>query len=241
MEFQTISFKVVFLLIIQAIWIIAVFGVLQHIVVRMIKREGWHDWLEFYVPLIRNAAWMLFTIRLIYTLGKYQPVLVLFITGVTMALTWSIVRDFVLGTLFRLQKGNIVSQEVQVKEYKGQVVKMGETKLSLELKSGEVVQLPYQNLFTEVLIKPISNKQIKTETLIIPVLKVKSIEGIKKQLITKILACPWVLIKNEVSIELFNDELEGQRKIKISYSISSPSKSLVLQEELRTFLSQVNA
>lgn len=238
MEFQAIPFKVIFLLLIEAAWIFGLFALLQHIVIRMIKREGWHDWLAFYVPLIRNVSWILFSIKVIYTFGSFQPLLVIAISGVVLALTWSIIRDFVLGTIFRFQKGNIVLQEIKINEYKGQVVKMGETKLSLELKNGEIVQLPYKSLFTEVLIKPISNKQIKAETIVVPINEIKSIELIKKQIKSIVLASPWVVFKNGVSVELFNDTEENQKKIKVSYSISVPSKSLFIQEELRTFISE---
>jgi len=80
MEFQNIPFKVVFLLLIQAFWIVSFYMVLQHVVIRMIKKERLHDWLAFYVPLIRNITWVLFFVKVVYTLGKYQPLLILFIT-----------------------------------------------------------------------------------------------------------------------------------------------------------------
>lgn len=237
MEFQNISFKVVFLLIVQAFWITTFYMVLQHVVIRMIKRERLHDWLTFYVPLIRNVSWMLFTIKVIYTFGKYQPILVLFLAGVSLSLVWSIVRDFIQGTVFRFQKGDIVGQELQLSNYKGRVIVMGETKLSLELKNGEIVQLPYQKLFTEVLIKPITNRQIKNETLILPISTKTSLDTIEKSLTNKILAYPWVVFKNGVTIDYFTDKEESQRKIKVSYSVSSDSKGVIIEEELTQFIS----
>jgi hypothetical protein len=241
MEFQNISFNIVLLLLIQTVWIVAFFAVLQHIVIRMVKNNRWHDWLAFYTPLIRNVVWVLFVIKVIYTFGNYQPILTLFITGVTLALTWTIIRDFVQGTIFRFQKGDIVGQEVKLENYKGVVLKMGETKLSIELNNGEVVQFPYQKLFTEVLIKPITNKQIKVETFLENLPAKVSIEDLKKQLTIKALSSPWVVIKSGVSVEVFNDELDHERKVKVSYSITSPSKSLLIQDELRKYISQVSA
>lgn len=240
MEFQTIPFSIVFILLVQAIWIVVIFGLVQHLVIRMIKRESLNEWLSFYVPLIRNIIWALFLVKVVFTFGTYQPLLVLFITSVSLALTWSILRDLVLGTIFRFQKGNIEGQEVRLNEFSGQVTKMGETKLSIVLKNGEVVLLPYQKLFTEVLIIPLTNKQIKAVSIILPIVAFKNIESIKKQIKAIVLASPWVVIKNGVIIELFNDE-NNERKIKISYSITIPAKGFVIEEELRSLLSKGSA
>lgn len=239
MEFQNISFKIVFLLLIQAFWIGSFFTILQHVVIRMIKRERLHDWLAFYVPLARNIAWVLFTVKVVYIFGKYQPILILFISTIGLGLVWSIVRDFIQGTVFRFQKGNIVGQEIQLNDYKGRVINMGETKLSLELKNGEIVQLPYQKLFTDVLIKPITNRQIKNETIVLPISNKSSLEVIEKRLTNKVLAYPWVVFKNGVTIEYFTDQNEKQRKIKLSYSVSASSKSVLIEEELTEFITAI--
>lgn len=238
MEFQNISFKIILILFIQAFWIVSAFMVLQHIVIRMIKNERLHDWLAFYVPLIRNIVWTLFVLRIIYVFGKHQPILTLFLVGIIIGLTWNIIRDFIQGTIFRLQKGDIVGQQIQLQDYKGSVLKMGETKMSIELKNGEIVQLPYSKLFTDVIVKPISNRQIKNQTLILPISRNTAIETIKSELTKKIVAYPWVVIKNGIVVEFFNDE-QQERKVKLSYAISSSSKGLIIEEDLRKFVAGI--
>lgn len=238
MEFQNISFKIIIILFIQAFWIISAFLVIQHIVIRMIKNERLHDWLAFYIPLIRNIVWTLFVLRMVSILGKYQPIFTLFIVGVMVALTWSVLRDFIQGTIFRLQKGDIVGQQIQLENYKGTVLKTGETKMSIELKNGEIVQLPYNKLFTDVIIKPISNRQIKTQTLILPISRNKAIDAVKTELIKKIVAYPWVVIKNGIVVDFFNDD-QQERKVKLSYAISSSSKGLAIEEDLRKFVATI--
>ncbi|MCT4581056.1 MAG: mechanosensitive ion channel [Flavobacteriales bacterium] len=235
MEFQNIPLKVIVLLLIQAFWIISFFMVLQHVVIRMIKKERWHDWLAFYVPLIRNIVWILFVVKIVYTFGKYQPLLTLALTGIILGLTWTILRDFVQGTVFRFQKGDIIGQQIQLNDFKGRIIKMGETKMSIELKNGEIVQLPYSKLFTNVLIKPISNRQIKNQTLILAVSNQVKLEELKTVLVNKVIAYPWVVIKNGINIEFFNDE-QQQRKVKLSFAISSNSKGLLIEEELRSLV-----
>ena len=235
MEFQNISLKIIVLLLIQAFWIVSTFMVLQHVIIRMIKNERLHDWLAFYVPLIRNITWVLFVLRVIYVFGKHQPILTLFIVGILLGLTWTIIRDFIQGTIFRIQKGDIIGQQIQLDSYKGTVLKMGETKMSIELKNGEIVQLPYNKLFTDVIIKPISNRQIKNQTLILPIAKAAALETLKTELIQKIIAYPWVVIKNGVVVEFFNDE-QQERKVKLSYAISSDSKGLMIEDDLRKFV-----
>ncbi len=238
MDFQNIPFRIIVLLLIQAFWIVSFFMVLQHVVIRMIKKERWHDWLTFYVPLIRNTVWILFIVRIIYTFGKYQPLLTLAITGVVLGLTWSILRDFVQGTVFRFQKGDIIGQQIQLDNFKGRIIKMGETKISIELKNGEIVQLPYSKLFTNVLIKPISNRQIKNQTLILPISNQVKIEEIKAVLTNKIIAYPWVVINNGVNVEFFNDE-EHHRKVKLSFAISSSAKGILIEDELRSLVAGI--
>lgn len=233
---QELSITTVLLLLAQAFWLVSVFMLLQYVVIRMIKREGLHDWLAFYVPLIRNVLWVFFMVHVIYTFGKSEPVLVVFITAITLALAWPIVRDFIQGTVFRFQKGDIVGQQLQLTNYIGKVISMGETKLNLGLKDGEIVQIPYQRLLSEVLIKPINSRQIKSETLVFSVSKNNSVETIERSLTKKIIAYPWVVSKNGVVVECFSEPSEQQRKVKLAYSISTSSKSILIQEDLTSFI-----
>jgi|GEM_PF-2878842 len=240
MEFGNIPFKLIILLLLQAFWIFIFFAFVQHLLVRLIKRERLQDWLSFYTPIIRNVVWIIFAVRIIYLLGKFQPLLVLAIAGIVIALLWSVLRDFVQGTLFRLQKGDIVGQQIKVENYKGKVIQMGETKLSIELKNGEIVQIPYHKLFTNVIIKPIANRDFKKQTIVVPFTSsATSFNNIKRLLTKRLLAYPWVVIKNGVNVELFTEPETNEQKIKIAYAIDTPTRGVEIQEEIKQLLKKL--
>ncbi len=237
MDFQVIPFKVFFLLIIELVWLIGFFVTFQYVVIRMIKNHKWKDWLTFYVPLIRNVVLVLFTAKVVYSLGKYNPLLILFIVGVVFASTWPIIRDFVQGTIFCLQKGNIVGQEIKMDEIKGLIIKLGKTKLNVEQKNGEVVQIPYNQVFTSVVAKPITDKEVKSEMIIIPLPNNSKLDQLKNDLRVKLLSFPWMVIKNGVSIDFFQEK--ETKMIKIGFSLTNPSKKMEIEEEVKHYLSEL--
>ena len=218
MDFNIIPTGLLLVLFIRAFWIVIFFGFIQHVLLKVIRKERWHDFIEFYNPLFRNIAWMLFAINVIYRFAKINPVVSLAVLGVLIALGWKSIRNFVQGTIFKFQKGDIVGQRLRVKRYSGVVKRMQNTKLELSTKNGEIIQIPYNKIISEVTIKPIATKYLKTGNIIVDLPKGADIEDSKKEYKRRLLNLPWVISHKGVKIEVLKYKKDRQQ-LKIAFSI----------------------
>ena len=219
-DFNNIPTSLLFLLLIRAFWIVVFFGFIQHVLRKVIRKERLHDFIQFYNPLFRNVAWMLFVINAIYRLAKINPIVSLAVLGVLLALGWKSIRDFVQGTILKLQKGDIVGQRLKVKEYSGIVKKMCDTKLELSTKDGEIIQIPYSQIISEVTTKPTATKYLKTGNVVLDLSKGSDVETSKIQIRERLLNLPWVISNKGVKIEGVVSE-DGHQQLKIAFSTLS--------------------
>ena len=217
MDFNNIPTGLLLLLLVRAFWIAAFFAFIQHVLLKIIKNEGLHDFIEYYNPLFRNIAWMLFSINVIYDLAKINPVVSLAVVGVLIALGWQSVRDFVQGTIFRFQRGDITGQRLRIKNFSGVVNKMHNTKIELNSENGEIIQIPYSQIISEVTTKPATTKHLKTGNIIIELSGESNLEKEKNKLKEQLLNLPWVVSSKGVAIENLPQK-DGKQQLKITFS-----------------------
>ena len=217
MEFNNIPTGLLILLLIRASWIVLFFGFIQHVLLKFIRNERAHDLVEFYNPLFRNVAWVLFSINVVYNLAKINPVVSLGVLGVLLALGWTLIKNFVQGTIFRFQKGDIAGQGIKVKNYSGVVKKMHNTKIELSAENGEIVQIPYNRIIAEITSKPATTKYLKTGHLFIELPEGADVVEAKNKLKEKLLNLPWVVSNKGVKIERIEQD-GGGAKLKITFS-----------------------
>jgi hypothetical protein len=214
MTFNNIPTSLILYLLIQALWIAAFFGVIQQVVVKAIRHERWHEFIAFYNPLVRNIAWILFAINIVYRLANVNPIVSLAVVGVVLALGWQSIRDFVQGTIFRLQKGNIKGQLLKVKSFKGVVNKMQNTKIELVTNNEEIIQIPYSRIITAITTKPTASKHLKVGHIFVDLPKDGDIEAIKSSTKERLLNMPWVVSSQGVKIE----KKAGSQRLKVAFS-----------------------
>jgi hypothetical protein len=217
MTFENIPLSLLIVLLIRAFWIVAFFGFIQYILLKAIRNERMHDIVEFYNPLVRNVTWVLFTIHVIYDLVKVNPIVSLAVLGTLLALGWQPARDFIQGTIFRFQKGDIKGQLLKVKKYHGIINKMHNTKIELTGKDGEILQIPYSRIISEVTTKPASAKELKTGNVIIRLPADSNIEQTKIAIKEKLLNLPWIVSSKGVNIEKL-DDIDGVQRLKVVFS-----------------------
>ena len=201
MTFNNIPTSLIILLLIQAFWIAAFFGVIQHVIVKAIRNERWHDFIAFYNPLVRNIVWILFAISVIYNLANANPVVSLAVVGVVLALGWHAIRDFVQGTIFRFQKGDIKGQFLKVKDYSGIVNKMQDTKIELVTNNEEIIQIPYSRIISAVTTKPTATKHLKVGNILVDLPENTNVEAVKSKIKHQLLNMPWVVSNKGIKIE----------------------------------------
>ncbi|MCB0650124.1 MAG: mechanosensitive ion channel [Saprospiraceae bacterium] len=217
MDFNNIPTSLLILLLIRAFWIVAFFGFIQHILLKAIRNERLHDFVAFYTPLFKNVAWILFTINMIYTLAKVNPIVSMAVIGSLLALGWQPARDFIQGTIFRFQNGDISGQLLKIKHFSGVVSKMNNTKIELRIKNGEIVQIPYSRIVSAFTTKPAASGRQKTGNIIIDLSPSDHFESKKKELKEKLLNMPWVVSSKGITIEKLESRDE-KRQLKISFS-----------------------
>ena len=213
-NFTNIPISLLIVLLIQAVWIIAVFGLIQHIVLRLIRKEWLHDKVAFYNPLFRNIAWVLFTINTVYRLAEVNPVVSLVVVGIVLALGWQSIRDFIQGTVFRFQKGNIKGQRLKVKSYDGIVSKMENTKIELMTDNEEIIQIPYSKIISAVTSKPTATKHLIKGQIYVDLAEDSTVEAAASMLKTQLMNMPWVITSKGVKVE----KVAGKNQLKIAFS-----------------------
>jgi len=213
-NFTNIPISLLIVLFIQAVWIFLTFSLIQHIVVKMIRKEWLHDWVAFHNPLFRNIAWVLFTINAVYRLAEVNPIVSLVVVGVILALGWQSIRDFVQGTIFRFQRGNLKGQRLKVKSYDGIVNKMENTKIELITDNEEILQIPYSKIISAVTIKPTATKHLIKGQIIVDVEENSTIEAAESKLKTQLMNMPWVITSKGIKVE----KIEGENQLKVAFS-----------------------
>ncbi len=219
-NFAIIPMSLIILLAIRAFWIFAFFGFIQHILLKIIRRERLHDFIKFYNPLLRNVAWILFFTNTIYRLAKINPVVSLLVVGVLLALGWGVIRNFVQGTIFRFLNGDMTGQRLKVRKYSGVVKKMDDIGLKLSTKNGEIIQIPYSHITSRVVTKPGSAKRLKTGSILIPIQDKGIVEEKKAELKKQLLDLPWVISGSPVKIERMETK-KGKQQLKITFATIS--------------------
>ena len=214
MTFNNIPTSLILYLLIQAFAIAAFFGVIQHVIVKAIRNERWHEFITFYNPVVRNIAWVLFAINLVYQMANVNPIVSLAVLGVVLALGWQSIRDFVQGTIFRFQKGNIKGQVLKVKAFKGVVNKMQNTKIELVTNNEEIIQIPYSRIITAITTKPTATKHLRVGHVFVDLPEGGDIEAIKATTQERLLNMPWVVSSKGVKIE----KKAGKQRLKIAFS-----------------------
>jgi len=218
MDFNIIPTSLLLTLLIRAFWIVLFFGFIQHVLLKVIRKERIHDLIKFYNPLFRNLAWILFAVNAIYRLAKINPVVSLAVIGVLIALGWKSIRNFVQGTIFKFQKGDIVGQRLKLKNYSGVVKEMKHTKLELNTQNGEIIQIPYNKIISEVTIKPIATKYLKTGSIIIDLPEGSDVEQRKSEYKKRLFNSPWVISHKGIKIEHLKLK-KGKQQLKIAFSV----------------------
>nr|MDA3853029.1 mechanosensitive ion channel [Bacteroidales bacterium] len=128
--------------------------------------------------------------------------------GLILILTWNYVKDFVQGTIFKIQKGNIVDQSIKIETFSGVIVTMGNTKIDIQLDNGEILQYPYSKLSTQIIRTATNVKYFKNCIFNISVPLPVEIDKLKQQILVHLLDSPWVVSTMRIKIEIVGQESE---------------------------------
>lgn len=234
--FTNIPATIVLLLMAQFITIVVFVWILQRFAIILVKDRQKKEQIYFYIPLLRNLIWIIYIIYVEYILVSYQPLFVLLGTLILLLSSWSIVKNFVQGTIYRLMKGNIIGIPIQIESYKGKIIKMTDLKVSIQSSSGEEAQIPYADIINKVVIKSPQQKNTGTHTIIIPIDN-NNENDTKEKIQAKMISFPWVIAGKPIQIHFFRKE--NIDKVKITYALENISKAKYIEAEMQKMCQEI--
>lgn len=208
LHFNQISISKFAGLIILAVLIFVVHRSINLLINKWVKKEAQESLLSVYVPITINFVWIFFILYCIYLLAIINPLVSVFISSLVLLATWNYVKDFVQGTIFKVQKGNLVGQLINVNDFSGKVVKMKNTRIYLQIENGKIIEYPYSKLSDTIIAISSNVEDCKKCTLNISVPITKEIEEIKGQLRLQLFNIPWIVTNREIKIDIISQDLE---------------------------------
>jgi len=223
-SFNQISFGLFASMFFTAFGIFIFFWLVIRYVIPRIRKERLQDKLHFYVPLVRNAVWVLFFIDLIYELALVNPYVTLGLFGVGLALSWQLVRDYIQGIIFGFQKGNIIGQRIKIEEYSGIISELKATKLNLEIENGEIIQFPYGKVTSQIISKPTFAKHLKSCGFTVSLSSKVDVGKAQQKLMRRLLNMPWVISSMKIKIEVLE---QNQQQIDLKVVVYTSDEKYI--------------
>ena len=201
-EFGQISINKVIGLTLIAITIFILHKLISLFISKWMKKEFQESWLAVYLPVSINLIWIVFVLYSVYELAIINPIMSVLVSILILIFTYSNAKDFVQGTLFKIQKGNLTGQLIKMSDFTGKVVKMKNTRVHLQLENGEIVQFPYSKLSDIAISVSSSVKDYKKGTFSISAPNTDTLERISKHLKMHLFNIPWIASEKNIRIEI---------------------------------------
>lgn len=148
-------------------------------------------------PLLEGLAWALFVVWAVTQFVK-DPLIAsvgtaVFLLVLLIGFSWFVLRDFMAGTLLRLENAISVGEMLQIGQVKGRVVKTDYFSLELINHKGQAVRIPYRTVWSGIGFKDNPAKNIETHrfTLRLPKQAKKSIDTITQHQRFLLHTSPW--------------------------------------------------
>jgi len=195
----------------EVVSIYLLFWIILEYLLRLVKNDGLYYLLSFYIPQIRNVVWVFYISYLFLLLIDFQLIFGSIVLICFLILKWKYLKSFFYGIFFKIQKGNVVGQYIKLKDKRGMIHDLKNSRMDLELSNGDILQYPYHLLINEPISLPVLGKLNKISILIDVETEDKSayLLNFKKQ----ILLNPYVVSPNKVRLDFIEDK-KGKEKLK---------------------------
>jgi small-conductance mechanosensitive channel len=122
---------------------------------------------------------------------------------------WIGLRDYVAGAIFKTNHDLRQNDSVRIGDFSGKIVKFAANKLVLETGSGEIIYLPYGNLFGKAIIKSHPAETILNYTFRFEVPKGSNILEITEKVYADIINLPWSSLKKGPQVKPLKETATG--------------------------------
>ena len=123
----------------------------------IIKKQEYKKTFAKYFTLAEVFIWILYTIFVIQQLSDSNQLysfglfILLMVAGFWML--WYYIKNYISGGVFKLNAKFELNDTVQINEFQGKIVGLGNHRLELESENGEIIYIPYSQLSDTVIVK----------------------------------------------------------------------------------------
>lgn len=163
-----------------------------------------------YFTISEIFVWIAFTIFSIQKLSDSNHIysfglfILLMVAGFW--LIWFFIKNYISGGVFRLNSKFEINDTVQIDQYQGKIIGMGNHSLELESDSGEVIYIPYSQLSDAVIIKLHPGEMVLSHSFTISTLNNQKPEEKEQAIKFEILSLPWSSLKKSPQIKLIHED-----------------------------------
>jgi len=176
----------------------------------IIKKSDRKKLFSRYFSLFEVFVWILYTIFVIqqlsdsnqlYSLGLF---ILLMVAGFWML--WFYIKNYISGGVFKLSAKFDINDTVQIDEYQGKIVDMGNHRLELESESGEIIYIPYSKLSDTVIVKIHPGEMVLSHSFSMSTSSDKPVSEKIEDIRFAILSLPYASLKKSPQIKLLHED-----------------------------------
>lgn len=163
-----------------------------------------------YFTVIEILVWVIYTIFVIQQLSDSNHIysfglfILLMIAGFWVL--WFYLKNYISGGVFKLNGKFELNDTVQIDEYQGKIIGLGNHRLELETDKGEIIYIPYSKLANAVIIKLHPGEMILSHSFKINTSNNKKVADKIDEIRFEILSLPWSSLKKVPSIKLIHED-----------------------------------
>ncbi len=163
-----------------------------------------------YFSLFEIFVWLLYTIFVIqqlsdsnqlYSLGLF---LLLMVAGFWML--WYYIKNYISGGIFKLNANFEINDTVQINDFQGKIIGMGNHRMELETENGEIIYIPYSQLSDAVIVKLHPGEMILNHSFTISTQNDKPSAAKMEEINFAILSLPYASLKKAPQIKLIHED-----------------------------------
>ncbi len=224
-------YQLLLLLIIYPIGIAFCLWGLKKIVRQWAKDSKQENKATFYIPVVEGVVWILFLVYVFFVLALINTPIFTVVFAILFFLTKEFLQNFLIGILFRLEKGDLRGVPIRILADEGVLFSYEKTKLCLTLENGNSLYIPYEKLYRQGFVQITKAEHSKEQ--IVRLFWAENYEITEDELVQirkKTLLNPYV-VANE-NIQLIKGEENGKKWLQITYTLANPERAVAVKQEL---------
>lgn len=180
--------------------------------------ESIKGYLAYMLPIAELLVWIVFLVWIFHWIYRLQNYFVLVAVAVVVLLfsmpLHVLLRDFVMGTILKIQNKINEGLFIEIDEIKGRIKRAGLLRLDIEDDRGNINSIPYNHIRSKIISQPGSNQKLAKVLLQFSFPENTQVNYITPILIQQILNTPWTAVSQAPIIEKAKKE-NGQLIVEV--------------------------